>query len=488
MADLSSDLQKSITDLQTQHTNLVQAIRDYRGGSLATATNDLLSAAEDVEKKIAAQESGFIGMLAANAKYPLPNIVLDFKNEVYLVGDGGGLKTVDPVDYLNLEEYSGNGSVIGSSGKVEPGPGAGLRYTHDPVTGEKQGVWVEGFSNNYILAQDFSSPFWSKEGSSVTQDNTVTPPISGLPVFKLVPTTDGVFRSLRIVSVPDGVVKDASYSIFMKAGNYGLMKMQVNLDSGSDDAGINVNLDNGSYNTYGSVRYAGAIDHGNGWWRVWMSVDGTPTSQCKMAWFQSTATQSDYVYVCGAQIENRYSPTSFIYLDAEGSTGTRNSDVFQILPSGEINSRQGTFVITLYPRAIHGNLWYIDTLHVDSSNSYDPFAIRTGGTAMANLYVPGLGNVPTPDATNGTYNLEHQNKVTVALGVDTNTGTVTAWVDGVMQETISDIPSYYQPMDMAKIGFGRWLSGGQFSSAIWEKIVYYPYMITLEQGQELTAP
>ncbi len=68
MAELDPALQDEISNLQTRHTALVDAVRNYSGGSIAQATNDLLAAQAQTESTIDERETALLADSAQHDK------------------------------------------------------------------------------------------------------------------------------------------------------------------------------------------------------------------------------------------------------------------------------------------------------------------------------------------------------------------------------------------------------------------------------------
>lgn len=172
MADLDPALQDSIDNLQTRHTALVDAVRNYTGGSIAGATNDLLAARDDVLTTVDKRETALLGLIQRDTDKPVPSLLSDFKTQTYMLGTRR-LEHGVSVDDMFTVERSTSKWVFGPQGTLVEVPPDTIAYHYDPETGEALGALIEGESTNLVPNTDLTTA-----SPSIKGDCTIT---TGLP-------------------------------------------------------------------------------------------------------------------------------------------------------------------------------------------------------------------------------------------------------------------------------------------------------------------
>lgn len=145
---LDPALQEEIDGLQTKHTELIDAIRGYSGGSVAQAANSLLLQHASQGRDTRMRESAMLDSLKRGMKHE-PSLLLDFKSETYLQGVGG-LDQGYALGELVKVERSTPKWVMGPRGKLVEVPPNEPAYEYDPVTGECLGLLIEGEGENLL--------------------------------------------------------------------------------------------------------------------------------------------------------------------------------------------------------------------------------------------------------------------------------------------------------------------------------------------------
>jgi hypothetical protein len=234
------------------------------------------------------------------------------------------------------------------------------RFDYNPSTLAPQGLLIEeGRTNILLRSAEFATSPWLANGAigtAVTADQT-TSPDGTVNADKL---TEGTSSGAYWVNQQQTIVANTQYtfSAFVKAAGRNYAGIAFG-KSGTPftRGGLIIDLTTGartldySSNSPTSVVRFDAVNVGNGWWRVAVSVliDATSTDGYAEIFPSDNGTNRSYtgngvdgIYVYGAQLESGQFPTS--YIPTTAATVTRAADDATISTlSPWFNSAQGTF-------------------------------------------------------------------------------------------------------------------------------------------------
>lgn len=173
---LPAELQTSINSLKAKHAALVQAVNDYRNGSVGASKQALDDKAAEINRLLEVEEKTLLGQVARKSG-AMPSMVLDFAKGKCAVGDRRLERFTSLADILTFSRSTGGGR-FNAQGQYEwVGPDV-PRIDYDPVTGECLGLLVEGQRTNLATNSrgngSFGSvPVW-EENAAVGLDGTMS--------------------------------------------------------------------------------------------------------------------------------------------------------------------------------------------------------------------------------------------------------------------------------------------------------------------------
>ncbi|OBX37010.1 hypothetical protein A8U91_01358 [Halomonas elongata] len=99
-------------------------MRNYSGGSIAQATNDLLAAQAETASTIDARETALLGLIQQQTDKPVPSLMLDFLERIYMRGARRLEHGIDPYSILSVNRglLSGCGGRKERSRRFQPTP------------------------------------------------------------------------------------------------------------------------------------------------------------------------------------------------------------------------------------------------------------------------------------------------------------------------------------------------------------------------------
>jgi hypothetical protein len=212
-------------------------------------------------------------------------------------------------------------------------------------------------TNLLTYSEQFDNAAWTKSNTTISA-NAITAPDGTLTADKLVPSAVlSPYKEIwQNVSTTTG--QPYTFSIFAKAGEYTYLQLIGN-GTGFGSFAFNVDLSTGLetyYDSTGStVNSRGIINYGNGWYKVFISVNAISTSSNRIApqvipagnsvrgvsW---TPDGTSGLYLWGAQFEVGSYATS--YIPTTSAAVTRNADVISKTGiSSLINSTEGVLFV-----------------------------------------------------------------------------------------------------------------------------------------------
>lgn len=353
MAELDPALQDEISNLSTRTTALIDAIRNYSGGNIAQATNDLLAAQAETANTIDARETALLGLIQQQTDKPVPSLMLDFLERIYMRGARRLEHGIDPYSILSVNRGSSKW-VWGAQGNLTEVPADTLAYEYDPNTGAPLGHLNEPTSTNEIPECNN----WSVNSNQIDFPggaNGFPGGKSGTTPERIVPTPTSADHYVRQPNNPDNTDADISYYLHFKPQGYEQIQVRVNGFGGSVGATFHAGSESVTW-TGPDTTYARIIPLPDGWYRC--EVAGTATDNGSWVHvfvmddngnktFTGDGTSGIDVY--WGQLEVRNAPTSPIWTN--GSTETRQSDNIQVVADGWQNRRQASVFVEMSVKA-----------------------------------------------------------------------------------------------------------------------------------------
>lgn len=417
---LSTDLQAAISQLQTDHSSLVTAVRARNGVSPATNTAIANKMAGDVTIQTKVDS-----LRAAVAAATTESLSLDFANDLYQMGSfsGGLTKNYKFSDLITLTRAS-VGSRWARDGKIEYIAAHQPRLDHDPITGVLKGLLVEETRTNTCpYSTNIHRDLWVPQGAVFGPYDSLAPDgsMNGLRVIE-----DNTSNEHRIYVSNTPVVGGQAYtgSIWAKAGTrrYAYLHFSSVNSWGSDlTMSAKFDLQTGTVVATGSAVTAKVEAAPGGWFRISITstaIVSNPSSGMAIGMSNNSSTTlgrdfyqgggaSMYINVWGPQFEQGAFPTSYIpttegfagrtgtatYMDANGivqsaATGVSRNNCYAYDSTGVLRP------IGLMLERSAVNLYTYSQLFSDSS------WIKTAGTVTSGFASPiGAGFKHIPDAT-----------------------------------------------------------------------------------------
>ena len=257
---LSTDLQAAISQLQTDHSSLVTAVRARNGVSGATNTAIANKMAGD-----ATIQTKVDSLRAAVAAATTESLSLDFINEIYQWGSGKlsqGLAFSDAINFTR----SSTATRFSRDGKMEVLAENTPRFDYDPVTRLIKGLLIEESRTN-LNAHSAQISNLSYAGSAIINPNAAVAPDGTLTASMVENTPSaGSYFSKALGALVDGGTY--TRSIYVKSN--GVNPFTIIFE------GVGV----GTYTSFDVVAktFSGATgvsrgytDVGNGWLRVYVT-------------------------------------------------------------------------------------------------------------------------------------------------------------------------------------------------------------------------
>jgi len=174
----------SITELQTRHAKLMTSVRNYTDTSVTASTAELTAARSALMDNIDAKEQSLLGLAQRKATKPLPSMILDFREQVFLQGNRIIERGRDVADLLQVLRGSSKWC-FGPTGNVREFPANTVAYAYDPTTGEAKGISLEGAGTNlHPYSTDMTNANVTRLRCDVAVSSE-TSPITGQKAFKL---------------------------------------------------------------------------------------------------------------------------------------------------------------------------------------------------------------------------------------------------------------------------------------------------------------
>jgi len=416
----------------------------------------------------------FCTVTAANASY-YPSFTGSNSNLVYIFG-------------AQVEQRSSLGPYVGTTTQPVTNYQMTLvdaavnqpRFDHDPVTGERKGLFIEDSTTNLLTySEDFDSAAWYKTFAA-TSGNISFAPDGTKSADLLKPVTNGeIYKDFTYL-----VGTTYSLSIYAKSAGKNWLTVGTN---NSVSRACFFDLSNGVLGAVPSGYSASISPVGNGWYRCAITfVGGTNTDNYVdigvvdgNSSVGSTASGNSGVYIWGAQLEaNSASPSS--YVATTSTTATRSYDLAQLTGnnfSSWYNQQEGSILAEVKmdqkPLASHFNsAWF--SISDGSANNLISSVFYTNGSLRSHVY---FNNTVSAYFEPSTWSVGEIYKSTIAFASDNfagcfNSGTVSTDNSGVL------------PKNLTTCYIG---SGVAFLRGYVRKFQYYPKRLSNTELQALSA-
>jgi hypothetical protein len=360
------------------------------------------------------------------------------------------------------------------------------RFDHNPTTGESLGLLVEEQRTNLMLRSEDFSTSWTNSNS--TEDtNVIVSPAGTLTGDKIVEDTSSnvhnVFQNLTTV-----IGTSYAFSVYAKRAGRDL-QMLFGFNDVTDNPYANFDLSTGVVSQTNGTITAAIQNVGNGWYRCSVVVTSAVTTNftCALGLINSTTATRDPsytgdgysgIYIWGAQLEAGAFPTS--YIATTSASVTRNADAASMTGtnfSSWYRADEGSVYCefqTALPSSILG-VWSIN--NSGSTNKWD---LRSQAglmrvTAATNANSDGFNQLASSFSANTFYK--------VASGLSLNS--LSSSLDGA--STVNDT-SVSIPVGLNQLQLGNLDGGTSYPlRGTIRKLAFYPFRLTNEQLQALTA-
>lgn len=248
----------------------------------------------------------------AEVALPEPDVYIPFNDSLQIVRGFGKHDQIDvsaaqdgsvmvelPTKSVEFSRASGS-SRITRSGQIEA-----LDVNSPSIS--KNGINVTAsYTNEHRNSEDFTQPYWSKEGSIIVEDGVLAP--DGVSTAQsLTITTTNAFQSLRLISAPSLVGETWCSSVFCKAGTISKFRIIANAAgsvAGVSNASAEFNLTEGTAVNISGCKDVGIVECADGWFLCYsVYTKDSDGNQLKLVDVSSTgAVIGDYLYAWGAQL------------------------------------------------------------------------------------------------------------------------------------------------------------------------------------------
>lgn len=330
MADVSSEVQTRIQTLQLKHSALVDAVRAYTGGSVANTANELIAESEALQAYIRDQETNMIGIALQQYTGPVPALVLDFQNHIYLAGTRR-LERSHALSDLGRFTRSGNTSVVTGGGEVQVVDEDTVPFAYDPTTGASRGLQVDPTSTNMVPSSNINDTDW--KFTECDREYGKPAPDGTWGAVKIVPNSgagQGTGRTHTELNIHVDSGKTYATSTFVKAD--GVESIELKSWGNGWQYSASVNLLSGDVSLLGlgtnpNTDFVFSEKYPNDWWRVTVVFavkEGDYVTLQHASRDAGNNNGSNGFHVWGVQLEEHHTSTSLI--PTTGSPVTRTME------------------------------------------------------------------------------------------------------------------------------------------------------------------
>lgn len=267
------------------------------------------------------------------------------------------------------------GTYVGSDGLIKTAIANEPRFTHNPVTKESLGLFVEeARTNNLLYSEVMDNGYWAKIRATINANVSIAPD-GTLTGDKLIEDTQTGVHHLNRGSFP--FVSGTTYTLsgFYKAGERTRVRLQLGNNGTPFPTSANYratfDLLNGTIVSQGSaLTQVSVSEFVNGWFRL--SITATAQATANDTIFQGfliesgdisnyTGNGSSGLFIWGSQLELGSFATSYIptttgtvqrFLDNASISGGD----FTTIPSGWYNQNEGTTFVSAITNVRYGGV------------------------------------------------------------------------------------------------------------------------------------
>lgn len=279
---------------------------------------------------------------------------------------------------------------VGSNGLIQSASNNVARFDHDPITGERLGLLLEGQKTNRIKnSEDLTAASWAKVSSSIVANST-TAPDGTTTADKFSESSSGTgtpFVADLMENRELTTSTDYSFSCFLKNNDARYAGLTVRSFNGSNfhaefdlQEGVIVSSGKDGNSTFTSAKME---KYGNGWYRCEITgvsdTSDVSSDSCLIVITQGTGISAagyaatfsldgSSIFVWGAQLETNVFVSS--YIPTSGITASRSRDLCEI-PVNTFRYSQTEGTILMEARKYHDDVsgTYIFYRLSDGTNS-----------------------------------------------------------------------------------------------------------------------
>jgi hypothetical protein len=231
------------------------------------------------------------------------------------------------------------------------------RFDHNQATKVPLGLLADPSRTNLCLQSEDLSTSWTRNtiqgfGSGSTTNSAVAPDGASTADYIADSTTASAHNMSQNITIANATAY--CLSVHLKAGprGYAMLGLGSNFNGGA----VVLNLSTGAVSVGTGTQTAfGAINCGDGWWRVWASATSNGTTGAFQIYLSQDGVyanrayagdNSSGIYVWGAQCEVGTTPTS--YVRTTTASVLRNADAISLKGSAAaalINGLAGTLLV-----------------------------------------------------------------------------------------------------------------------------------------------
>lgn len=464
MAELDPALQDEISNLQTRHTALVDAVRNYSGGSIAQATNDLLAAQAQTESTIDEREAALLGLIQRNTTKPVPSLLSDFATRTYMKGVRRLEHGVGIHDMWNVSRSSVRW-VWGPNGKLVEVASDQPAYAYDPETGDPLGISIDPTRTNDLPDSSGMSDFGIQRHTRTLTTDIESP--TGDNVYAIERTETGALYGIIQQGEQYQAGDEVTFSYLIHPNGHehefvGVIRVW---------SGPNRIMDN---DVYVGI-YENAQPLPGGWYRVHVTVIADKAGYSGAAYnISSNMDVGGIFYISSPQLEKGRLTS---YIPTSGSTVTRDADVVKRDLGDEYNPNGFSVYADARQNSDTGSVVFLTSGGL-------PNSIRVGLPSNGDnaLFVSTNGNlqavIPLSEFTNYTPG----DPAKFVLVVEPANGAVRLTINGqTMGRNVAEFPA----LDEMRIG-GVSGNNNNINGTVHDCIMY-PTVITASEAEAMTS-
>ena len=411
---------------------------------------------------------------------------------------------------INWTSRASSATYVAADGFIKTATSNVVRYQYNPLNlSTAPYLLVEPAGSNYLsYSEQFDNAIWDSRGNTTITPNAITAPNGTLTGWALLETTTTTVYHYQNRPHPKATLAvPFTFSIYVK---YKGREVILGLSDSAGTSGVSTRFNlltgtissaAGAYGTVWAEPDSSILPVGNDWYRISVTAntDASNIIAIQLAFYNTAEATNVYtgdgtsgVYIWGAQLENSYSPSSYM-LTTVGS-GARAADVYtvaQATRAADIAVMTGTNFSNWY-NPVEG------TLYAESST----LSTLTGAQSVALFKYPRLWQIESSSADSAVYWYGTQVELYVG-GTYNNIGTVPLTINKLAVALSSIVDQSATSLNGAAavirsgalggsatlIGLGNDGAGGAGSilNGHLSRIIYYNRRLSNTQIQQLTS-